>query len=76
MDQLFMRLSFPIPTIGMKWACAIQKVLEGIFCCRGEDSDKKCFNDWRGRGYDDSVSGEVTKTTPSGIGLHDPLHGR
>ena len=26
----------------------------------------ECFNDWWGRGYDDSVSGEVTKTTPSG----------
>ena len=25
----------------------------------------ECFNDWRGRGYDDSVPGEVTKTTPS-----------
>ena len=24
------------------------------------------FNDWRGRGYDDSVPGEVTKTIPSG----------
>ena len=29
-----------------------------------------------GRGYDDSVLGEVTKTTLPGIGLHDPLHGR
>ena len=24
------------------------------------------FNVWEGRGYDDSVPGEVTKTTPSG----------
>ena len=24
------------------------------------------FNDWRGRGYDDFVPGEVTKTAPSG----------
>ena len=24
------------------------------------------FNDWGGRGYDDFVPGEVTKTTPSG----------
>ena len=24
------------------------------------------FNDWGGRGYDDSVPGEVTKTAPSG----------
>ena len=34
------------------------------------------FNDWGGRGYDDCVPGEITKTDPSGIGLHDPLHGR
>ena len=27
---------------------------------------QECFNDWEGRGYDDSVPGEVTKTTPSG----------
>ena len=26
----------------------------------------ECFNDWVGRGYDDSVPGDVTKTTPSG----------
>ena len=26
----------------------------------------ECFNNWRGRGYDDSVPGEVTKTTPYG----------
>ena len=25
----------------------------------------ECFNDWGGRRYDDSVPGEVTKTTPS-----------
>ena len=24
------------------------------------------FNDWGGRGYDDFVPGEVTKTTPCG----------
>ena len=24
------------------------------------------FNDWGGRGYDDFVTGEVTKTAPSG----------
>ena len=34
------------------------------------------FNDWGGRGYDDFVPGEVTKTAPPGIGLHDPLHDR
>ena len=33
------------------------------------------FNDWGGRGYDDSVPVKVTKTAPPGIGLHDPLHG-
>ena len=26
----------------------------------------ECFNDWGGWGYDDFVSGEVIKTTPSG----------
>ena len=34
------------------------------------------FNDWGERGYDDFVSGEVTKTAPSGDRLHDPLHSR
>ena len=34
------------------------------------------FNDWGGRGYDDFVPGEVTKTAPSGMRLHDTLHGR
>ena len=34
------------------------------------------FNDWGGRGYDDFVPGEVTKTALPGIGLHDPLNGR
>ena len=29
-------------------------------------STGECFNDCGGRGYDDSVPGEVTKTTPSG----------
>ena len=37
---------------------------------------KEGFNDWGGRGYDDFVPGEVTKTAPSGMRLHDPLHGR
>ena len=27
---------------------------------------KECFNDWGGRGYDDSSPGDGTKTTPSG----------
>ena len=31
-----------------------------------EKTISECFNDWGGRGYDDSVPGEVTKTTPSG----------
>ena len=26
----------------------------------------ECFNDWGGRGYDDPVLGEVTKTVSSG----------
>ena len=34
------------------------------------------FNDWRGRGYDDFVPGEVTKKPLPGIGLHDLLHRR
>ena len=25
------------------------------------------FNDWGGRGYDDFIRGEVTKTAPSGV---------
>ena len=28
-------------------------------------SQPECFKDGRGRGYDDSVPGEVTKTIPS-----------
>ena len=27
---------------------------------------REVFNDWRGRGYDDFVPGEVNKTAPSG----------
>ena len=34
------------------------------------------FNDRGGRGNDDSVPEEFIKTSPSGIGVHDPLHGR
>ena len=33
-----------------------------VYECR---TTEECFNDWGGRGYDDSVPGEVTKTTPS-----------
>ena len=29
-------------------------------------SSTEGFNDWGGRGYDDFVPGEVTKTAPSG----------
>ena len=29
-------------------------------------STLECFNDWGGRGYNDSVPGDGTKTTPSG----------
>ena len=32
----------------------------------GPESGPEGFNDWGGRGYDDFVPGEVTKTTPSG----------
>ena len=32
----------------------------------GKASTAECFDDWEGRGYDDFVPGEVTKTTPSG----------
>ena len=34
------------------------------------------FNDWGGRGYDDFVLGEVTKTAPSGDEIAVLLHGR
>ena len=37
---------------------------------KGRDGDdaiaSECSNDWGGRGYDDFIPGEVTKTTPSG----------
>ena len=36
----------------------------------------ECFNDWGGRGYDDSVPGMTPKQPLPGIRLHDPLHGR
>ena len=32
----------------------------------GALSPTECFNDWGGRAYDDSVPGEVTKSTPFG----------
>ena len=31
----------------------------------GYSNRPECFNDWWGRGYDDSFPGEVAKTTPS-----------
>ena len=37
---------------------------------------RECFNDWGGRGYDDSVPGRSPKQPLPGIGLHDPLHDR
>ena len=30
-----------------------------------DDAESEGFNDWGGRGYDDFVPGEVTKTAPS-----------
>ena len=33
---------------------------------RYKGSTKEGFNDWEGRGYDDFVPEEVTKTVPSG----------
>ena len=41
-----------VSTFGLLHACTILRVVD-------------CFNDWDGRGYDDFVTGEVTKTTPS-----------
>ena len=35
---------------------------------------RESFNDWTGRGYDDSVPVVVTKQPLSGIGPRDPLH--
>ena len=42
----------------------------------GVTQEKECFNDWGGRGYDDSVPGEVTKTTTSGDRTTSSPHGR
>ena len=39
------------------------KVLDCTVCTI---STNEGFNDWGGRGYDDFVPGEVTKTAPSG----------
>ena len=36
----------------------------------------ECFNDWGGRGYDDSVPVEVTKKKPSGDRTTSSPHGR
>ena len=40
-----------------------------IMCLRakGMPESTELFNDWGGRGYDDSVPEEVTKTAPSGV---------
>ena len=48
----------------------MSKRLGGTIGC----TDKESFNDWGGRGYDDS--GWSSKQPLPGIGLHDPLHGR
>ena len=42
---------------------AMSVVLDVVYKLRVE-----CFNDWGGRGYDNSVPGDGTKTTPSGDG--------
>ena len=49
-------------------------ISEGVFCAARccvtfylqRMKVYELFNDWGGRGYDDSVPGEVTKTAPSG----------
>ena len=38
----------------------------GVESDTGVERMQECFNDWGGRGYDDSVPGDGTKTTPSG----------
>ena len=45
------------------------RVYKGIiilYAQRRPTSHSESLNDWEGRGYDDSVPGEVTKTAPSG----------
>ena len=42
----------------------------------GQFHINESFNDWGGRGYDDSVAGWSPKQPLSWRGLHDPLHDR
>ena len=54
----------------VRTSCPVQE-LRGVSLESGYSTNlsvptPECFNDWGGRGYDDSVPGEVTKTTPSG----------
>ena len=41
-----------------------------------ETQNRELFNDWKERGYDDSIPGESPKQPLPEIRLHDPLHGR
>ena len=53
------------PLILVEWGVRV-----GVDCrvCRTwpMGARMECFNDWGGRGYEDSVTGEVTETTLSG----------
>ena len=42
------------------------KRLESPSVGTGLETPGECFNDWGGRGYDNSVPGDGTKATPSG----------
>ena len=39
----------------------------GVKGCPFRSTPIELFNDWGGRGYDDSVPEEVTNTAPSGV---------
>ena len=52
--------------VGLAGTSAFAGAWSTIALRRAVVPNKWRFNDWGGRGYDDSVPEEVTKTTPSG----------
>ena len=50
------------PSTMVRWVCNSR---DQVLCARVLLLHNESFNDWGGRGYDDSVPGEVTKTATS-----------
>ena len=57
--QLLSRAKYSLTAIAHKEVCPGDEIVDPL-------GTNELFNNWEGRGYDDSVPGEVTKTPSSG----------